>query len=125
MVNIDSTFLIYDIFSGKQLKRYEISINRGYNLYKGKTNIIKWDNNNDNEFLLNLNGNIVLFELMNENNLTIIAQTYSQHIHNLQKLNKKSLSQHFSILMMTMVITKDIIKIVIFIFIEFKFYLLL
>ena len=87
MVNIDSSFLIYDINSGKQLKRYEISINEGYNFYKGKTNIIKWDNNNENEFLLNLNGNIILFELINENNLTIIAQTYFQYINNLQKFH--------------------------------------
>ena len=87
LVNIDSSFLIYDINSGKQLKRYEISVNEGYNFYKGKTNIIKWDNNNDNEFLLNLNGNIILFELINENNLTIIAQTYFRYINNLRKLH--------------------------------------
>ena len=87
IVNINSIFLIYDINSGKQLKRYEISINEGYNFYKGKTNIIKWDNNNDNEFLLNLNGNIILFELINENILAIIAQTYFQYINNLQKFH--------------------------------------
>ena len=84
-----------NINSGKQLKRYEISINEGYNFYKGKTDIIKWNNNNDNEFLLNLNGNIILFELTNENKLIIITQAYFQHIQNLQKLNKNFLSKNY------------------------------
>lgn len=89
IINIGGTFFIYDIISCELLKRYEISIN-GINIYNGEANIIKWNNNSDNEFLFNLNGNIVLFELTYENNLKIIAQSYFKHIHNLKNLSKNS-----------------------------------
>ena len=48
-------------------------------------NIIKWNNNEDNEFLINIKGNIVLFELTNDNNLKIISQSFFE---NLKKLNE-------------------------------------
>ena len=75
---------------GKQLKRYEILLNEKDNLYKCEANIYKWNNNKDNEFILNIGGNIIMFELMNEDELKIINQIYSKDIKYLKKLNEKS-----------------------------------
>ena len=67
IVAIDNNILTFDISSGEQLKRYEILLYIENNLYTRGANINKWNNNNkDNEFILNLDGNIILFELMNE-----------------------------------------------------------
>ena len=90
IVGIDNNILIFDIFSGKQLKRYELLINGGDNAYICNANIIKWNNNEDNEFLINIKGNIVLFELTKDIDLKIINQSYFQNINCLKKLNEKS-----------------------------------
>ena len=83
---IDSNILIFDIISGKLLKRYKLVIEGEDNLYVCKGIIRKWNNNEDNEFLINIRGNIILFEL-NDNGFKIISQTYFQHINGLKKLN--------------------------------------
>ena len=90
IVGIDNNILIFDILSGKQLKRYELLINGGDNAYICNANIIKWNNNEDNEFLINIKGNIVLFELTNDNDLKIIIQSFFQNINCLKKLNEKN-----------------------------------
>ena len=41
---------------------------------------MKWNNNKDNEFILTLNGNIILFELTDEFKLKIISQIYSKNV---------------------------------------------
>ena len=90
IIAIDNNILIFDISSGKQLKRYEILIYREDNLYKCEANIYKWNNNKDNEFILNLRGNIIMFELINEDELKITNQIYFKDIKDLKKLNEKS-----------------------------------
>ena len=89
IVGIDNNILIYDIPSGKQIKRYKLLINGEDNLYIYNANIIKWNNNEDNEFLINIKGNIALFELTNDNDLKIINQCYFENINCLKKLNEK------------------------------------
>ena len=90
IIGIDNNILIYDISSGILLRRYEILIEGEDNLYRCGTNIRKWNNIDDNEFLLNINGNIVLFELTNKNELIIINQSYFEHINGLKILNEKN-----------------------------------
>ena len=90
IVAFDNNILIFDISSGKQLKRYEILLYGKNNLYTNSTDIIKWNNNKDNEFILNYNGNIILLELINEYELKIINQKFFKNINNLKILNKES-----------------------------------
>ena len=54
-------------------------------MYNCKGKIEKHNNNENNEFLINIKGNIVLFELTNDNNLKIISQSFFE---NLKKLNE-------------------------------------
>ena len=85
IVGIDNNILIFDILSGKILKRYELLINGEDNSYICDANIIKWNNKENNEFFINIKGNIVLFELTNDNDLKIISQSFFE---NLKKLNE-------------------------------------
>ena len=91
---IDNNINIFDLFNGKQLKRYEILIDGENNIYKARMHIKKWNNNEDNEFLLFKNGNIVLFELKEEQNkeikLKIISQSYFPDIKNIEKLSEEN-----------------------------------
>ena len=90
LVGIDSDILLFDINLGKQLKRYKILTEGTGNLLKQDANIKKWNNNNDNEFIMNLDGNIILFRLDDENDLKIIANSYFKDIKNLIKLDKNN-----------------------------------
>jgi len=93
VVIIDNYINIFDLLNGKQLKRYEILIDGEDNIYKADMYIEKWNNNEDNEFLLFDNGNIVLFELNEEQNkeikLKIISQSYFPDIKNIEKLSEE------------------------------------
>jgi len=93
VVIIDNYINIFDLLNGKQLKRYEILIDGEDNIYKAEMYIEKWNNNEDNEFLLFKNGNIVLFELNEEQNkeinLKIINQSYFPDIKNIEKLSEE------------------------------------
>ena len=89
IVAIDNSILIFYINSGKQLKRYEILLYGEDNLYKCGANINKWNNDKDNEFIINFGGNIIMFELMDENELKIINQIYFKDIEYLKRLNEK------------------------------------
>ena len=82
--------LIFDISSGKILERYEILLYGKNSLFKSDLNLQKWNNNKDNQFLINLAGNIILFELLNECELKIINQIYFKDINYLKQLNEKS-----------------------------------
>ena len=90
IVAIDYNILIFDISSGELLKRYEILLYGEDNLYKCDINFKKWNNNKDNQFIINLAGNIILFELMNECELKIINQIYFKDIKYLKQLNEKN-----------------------------------
>ena len=90
IIGIDNYILIFDIFSGMELKRYQLFINGGYILFICNANIKKWNNNEDNKFLINIKGNIILFELTNDNDLKIISQSYFENINCLKILNEKN-----------------------------------
>ena len=80
IVAIDNNILIFDISSSEQWKRYEILLYIENNLYTRGANINKWNNNKDNEFILNLGGNVIMFELMNGDELKITNQIYFKDI---------------------------------------------
>ena len=90
ITGIDNNILIFDIFTGKQLKRYEVLAEGDDNLFVCGCNIKKWNNNKDNEFIININGNIILFELTNESELKIISKAYFKDITSLKYLNEKN-----------------------------------
>jgi uncharacterized Rmd1/YagE family protein len=94
IIMIDNYINIFDLFNGNNLKIYEILIDGENNLYKAKIDIKKWNNNEDNEFFLFENGNIVLFELKEEQakeiKLKIINQSYFPDIENIEKLSKNN-----------------------------------
>ena len=90
ITGIDGNILIFDISTGKQLKRYEVLAEGENNLFLCGCNIKKWYNNNDNQFILNIKGNIILFELTNNNELQIINQAYFKDITSLKHLNEKN-----------------------------------
>ena len=79
IIMIDYHILVFNIFSGEQMKRYSIVEERIDNLYfDNHMQIGKWNCINDNEFFINKEGNITLFELddSKEINLKIIGYTY-------------------------------------------------
>ena len=94
IIMIDNYINIFNLFNGNNLKTYEILIDGEDNLYKAKMEIKKWNNKEDNEFFLFENGNIVLFELKEEQTkeikLKIINQSYFPGITNIEKLSKKN-----------------------------------
>jgi hypothetical protein len=62
-------------------------------LYYDKFNKIeKWNNINDNEFFMNIQGDITLFELDDTNGITlkIIAYSYFPNIKNLIKIENQN-----------------------------------
>ena len=90
LIAIDDNILIFDIDSGEQLKRYILLLAVGDNLYKGDTNIIKWNNNDDNQILMKIKGYILLFELTNDIQLKIISQSFSMDITGLKRLSENT-----------------------------------
>ena len=90
LVGIDDNILLFDILSGNQLKKYTILTEGKDNLYFQNAHIKKLNNKNDNEFFININGNIFLFRLTNENDLQIIATSYFNDIINLIKLDENN-----------------------------------
>ena len=94
IIMIDNYINIFDLFNGNNLKIYEILIDGENNLYKARMDIKKWNNNEDNEFFLFENGNIILFELKEEKakeiKLKIINQAYFPDIKNIEKLSEKN-----------------------------------
>ena len=89
---IDNNIFIFYIFTGTVFKRYEVLIEdeNKDNLFICGCNIKKWNNNNDNEFILYIKGNIILFELTNDIELKIINKAYFKEITSLKHLNEKN-----------------------------------
>ena len=94
LIMADNNILIYNIEEGKNLKEYTI-LEENKNLYIYKNiKIKKWNNIDDNEFIMIDEGNIFLFEL-NENSqnnieLSIIAYSYFPQINDLTKMNEEN-----------------------------------
>ena len=101
MVLIDNSIFIIDLFNGNLLKKYEILINLIFNgndslfIYK-LINIQKWNNPEDNEFIIFIEKNIILFELNEDENgvvnLKILNYSYFPNIDNgtFEKLSEKA-----------------------------------
>ena len=94
---VDFNILIFNAFKGKKLKEYEILEETENNLYRSKNiNIKKWNNINDNEFIMTEGENIFLFELNeNENSqkdieLKIIGYYYLLEKNELIKLDEEN-----------------------------------
>ena len=97
IIMIDNNILVIDLKNGSILKRYEILIEGNDNLFIPEfINIKKWNNKEDNVFLLFIDGNIITFELNDDEdedtkiNLKIINQFYCSNIEgfDLKKLSK-------------------------------------
>ena len=97
MILMDNNLLIINLINFELIKRYTFLVCGEKNLYEDNFfEIKKWDNVNDNEFLIFKEGNIILFEL-NENNLNekveislnIIGFIYSSYLTDfcLDKIN--------------------------------------
>jgi len=92
---IENNLLIIDILKNNLIKKYTILyLNNDNKLTELKNNkIIKWNNINDNEFVLINNGNITLFKLNDKSgiNLKIIAYSYFKDIsNNIIKFDEKN-----------------------------------
>lgn len=97
IIMIDNNILVIDLKNGSILKRYEILIEGNDNLFIPEfINIKKWNNKEDNVFLLFICRNIITFELNDDEdedtkiNLKIINQFYCSNIKgsDLKKLSK-------------------------------------
>ena len=58
---------IFDLMNGNELKKYEILIDGKEKMSKNiEINMKKWINFEDNEFILIIKGNVILFELIED-----------------------------------------------------------
>ena len=101
MVLIDNSIFIIDLFNGNLIKKYEILINLIFNgndslfIYK-LMGIQKWNNPEDNEFIIFIEKNIILFELNEDENgvvnLKILNYSYFPNIDNgtFEKMSEKT-----------------------------------
>lgn len=75
IIRVDKYILIFNIVSGKLLKRFELNFNNNEYMFNKTLCIKKWNNKKDNEFLLFAGNYIILFEL-NEYNLSLNIKAY-------------------------------------------------
>ena len=69
---------------------YKIIVEVNDNLYECRINIKKWNDKDDNKFIIFLKSNIILFELTNDIELKILNQSYFSEVKNLKILNEKN-----------------------------------
>ena len=90
---IGNYIFVYDLKEGKELKRYELLIDGIFaemdSLFiPGRLDIKKWNNAEDNEFILIIGKNIILFELTeDENNLIKLRILNYSYFPNIMKTN--------------------------------------
>ena len=92
IVMLDNHIIIIDLINGKILKKYSILVDKESDLImNNKICMKKWNNNEDNEFILFMKGNIILFELNEDENeikLKIINITYFPDLSNYRGFEK-------------------------------------
>ena len=97
IIMINNSIFIIDSTKGNILKRYILLIDGISNekiryLFKDNANIQKWNNSEDNEFILLLNGNAILFELNEDEKeivkLKILNYIYFPEIKNINNIKK-------------------------------------
>ena len=86
---------IFNLSNLKQLAKYSILVYGEKKIHRvKKMSIQKWKCINDNEFILNINGNITLFRLEKENgkkiNLNIIVFSYFPKLGTLYRINEEN-----------------------------------
>ena len=82
---------VIDLLKDCCLRKYNILKYGEDNLYKDSSmEIAKWNCSDDNEFIINIHGNITLFKFEDEPNLSlkIISFSYFKGLNNLEKLNE-------------------------------------
>ena len=85
IIMLNNDLLILDIFKKKNIKKYTmLYYDDGHLIILNDYKIKKWNNKDDNEFIVIMNGNITLFEIKDksEMNLEILAYCYSPKIGN-------------------------------------------
>jgi hypothetical protein len=86
IIMINNDLLLLDILKKKIIKKYTMLYynDDGQLIILNDYKIKKWNNINDNEFILIMNGNIILFEIKDKSeiNLEILAYCYSPKIDN-------------------------------------------
>ena len=99
---IANNIFVFDLKEGKELKRYELLIDGKFNgndslFMLDHLDIKKWNNVEDNEFILIIGKNVILFELTEDENntlkLKILNNSYFPNImkiKSLQNLSKKN-----------------------------------
>ena len=90
----ENQLLIFSLKNGEFIKYYNLLIAGQEKLYRVKyIDIKKWNNEEDNEFILEVENNIVLFELneigLGEINLKVLNYSYFPNITNMEKINDK------------------------------------
>ena len=89
---INNHILIFDLNEVNLLKKYEIINFKKW--YNRDIQIEKWNNEGDNEFFMFIKGNLILFELNEDNNenieLKVISQLYCSNISYINKLSEKT-----------------------------------
>ena len=96
IITLHNNILLFDLINGKLLKRYELLIDAQEILNDFTINIQKWNNVEDNEFILQIKGNIILFELnedKTEIKLKLISYSYFPDFNNcepIRRLTEKS-----------------------------------
>ena len=97
LIGINENLYIFSIKSGNQLKKYTLleKGEKNNNLFEIKFyNIYKWNCPDDNEFIMNVGGNITLFKLNEKENemidLTIINYSYIESNGKLIKMNENN-----------------------------------
>ena len=100
IIMINNSIFFIDLMNGNILKRFILLIDGISNdkiryIFKDNKYIQKWNNIEDNEFILLLNGNAILFELNDDEKenvkLKILNFTYFpaiKNINNIKKLNE-------------------------------------
>ena len=84
---------VVDLLKDCCLRKYNILKYGEDNLYKDSSmEIAKWNCSDDDEFIINIYGNITLFKLEVQPNLSlkIISFSYFKGLSNLEKLNEEN-----------------------------------
>ena len=92
-IKINNNIFLFDTTNGNLLKRFEIIINKN-NI--NDISIKKWNNVEDNEFLLFNNDNIILFQL-NEENFSLNIKGYTSIKPDLEGQKKYYITNYIKI----------------------------
>jgi hypothetical protein len=68
LIMLKKNILIFNMENGKEIKRFEINVD-GYRYFR--TDIKKWDCQENDEFIMTVNNNVILFKLNEENSSEI------------------------------------------------------